>query len=380
MVNPESKKELQEMVDRYLHGKASPEEEKFVEAYFRHIQKENEQLAVPEDATLEERLLSRIHSAIDEQEPPIVPVRRRIWPKVAAAAAAIVAVSAAFYFFSGKEQHREPAQLAVHPVPHDVAPGGNKALLTLANGDVIALDSTAVHKLGGSKLNLGAGLLAYAQTPDGAMVQYNTLTTPRGGQFCVALADGSKVWLNAGSSLRYPTAFTGNERKVELTGEGYFEIAPQAEKPFKVQVRDMQVTVLGTHFNIMAYPEEAAIQTTLLEGAVQVSSGHAGHRLKPGQQAALDKQGAWKVLSGVNTEDALAWKNGMFSFREADVATIMRQLSRWYDVTVEYKGAVPALRFGGYVSRNSNLSQVLKILELSGLQFSMEEGKIIVLP
>jgi ferric-dicitrate binding protein FerR (iron transport regulator) len=208
----------------------------------------------------------------------------------------------------------------------------------------------------------------------------NTMQTPRGGQYGVILPDGSKVWLNAASSLTYPTAFTGVDRSVQLKGEAYFEVADNKDKPFIVMVGNMQVNVLGTHFNVMAYEDENAIKTTLLEGAVKVTNGGAAHLLKPGQEGRLDRSSdAFKLLE-VDANEAIAWKNGVFQFGGASIETVMREIVRWYDVDVEYQGRTNE-HFRGAISRSVNASEVFKMLELTGaVHFTIDKKKIIVKP
>ncbi|MBK8606251.1 MAG: DUF4974 domain-containing protein [Chitinophagaceae bacterium] len=187
------------------------------------------------------------------------------------------------------------------------------------------------------------------------------------------------MWLNAASTLRFPATFSGNERKVELTGEGYFEVAKNAAMPFKVSVNNMTVEVLGTHFNINSYSDEASIKTTLLEGAVKVTNGDAVQMLSPSNQAQLTADGEIRVNRKVDREDVGAWKYGIFNFSGTAIENIMRQISRWYDLDVSYEGAISKETFSGVVSRNSNLSQVLKIMEQAGVKFKIEGKKIIVM-
>jgi ferric-dicitrate binding protein FerR (iron transport regulator) len=194
------------------------------------------------------------------------------------------------------------------------------------------------------------------------------------------LSDGSKVWLNAASSLRFPASFAGKERKVELLGEAYFEVAKNAAMPFKVKVNGMEVEVLGTHFNINSYENESTVRTTLLEGSVKINNNNSSSLLKPGQQAQVNKAGEIKIINNVDVEEAIAWKEGKFQFDRADIHDIMRQLARWYDVDVEYKGSVSS-HFGGTISRDVNLSQVLNMLHLTGeVKFQIEDRKVIVMP
>jgi len=267
---------------------------------------------------------------------------------------------------------------------NDVAPGGNKAVLTLSDGSNVVLDhadrGTIANQGNARVVKLNDGQLAYnnALNEKPAALVYNTLTTPAAGQFQVALPDGSKVWLNNASSLRYPVAFTGKDREVELKGEAYFEIAPNPHQPFKVKVGETLVDVLGTSFNISAYADESNIKTTLLSGGVRVSSGDAHTVLKPGQQANVNDAGRLKTLDDVDTDGVVAWKNGLFHFEKADIKTVMRMLARWYDVEVMYEGEVPERQFNGEMERKLNLSQVLGILQKNQVRFELDGKRITV--
>ena len=267
---------------------------------------------------------------------------------------------------------------------HDVAPGGNRAVLTLANGSQIILDSAANGNLaqqGNTKIvKLDSGQLAYNSLNERSDdVLYNTISTPRGGQYQIVLADGSKVWLNAASSLKFPTAFTGKERKVELTGEGYFEVAKNARMPFRVAVTGMTVEVLGTHFNINAYIDESTIKTTLLEGSVKVAKSDRQLVIKPGQQAELTPNAEFIIHNSIDVDEVMAWKNGLFNFNKADIKEIMRQAARWYDVDVVYEGNISGEKYIGKVARNTNLSEMMKILELNGVKYRIDGRKITVM-
>lgn len=317
------------------------------------------------------------------------------------AAAVMAAVVTGTYFFIQKK--KSPADLAsqsqIIPLANDAAPGANKAVLKLADGSEIMLDDTGMGMItqqGNTKVfKLENGELTYKVDSDReSEIVYNTLSTPRGGQYQLVLPDGSKVWLNASSSLRYPAFFKGKERVVELTGEGYFEVAkvssPKAggqegAMPFMVHVNNMKVEVLGTHFNIMSYDNEKTINTTLLEGAVKLSSTtfnkipEQGIKLKPGQQATLDKNIAVMNVHEADVESAVAWKNGMFQFKSDDMQTIMRQIERWYDVDVVYTGKIPEGHYSGTIERDNKLSTVLKILEESDLKFKIEGKTLTIL-
>ncbi|AWO02048.1 iron dicitrate transport regulator FecR [Chitinophaga alhagiae] len=300
----------------------------------------------------------------------VVKNRNKWW---AAAAVLVLLAGAAAYLLRTVPSAPEIAQQ-----PAVVLPGSNKAVLTLADGSAVTLDSAGnqVIMQAGTAIRQQGGLLEY-KDGEHAAVGFNTLRTPRGGQFKITLGDGTRVWLNAASSLRYPTAFTENNRTVEVSGEAYFEVAKNAAKPFRVKINEENtITVLGTRFNVNAYTDEASINTTLLEGSVQVAAGAQTRVLQPGQQAQVTAAGI--TVSQADTEQAVAWKNEIFNFRNADVKAVMRQLSRWYDVEVEYKGAVPGSRFQGEIQRNLPLNDVLDGLQTTGIRFTLEGRKIVI--
>jgi ferric-dicitrate binding protein FerR (iron transport regulator) len=275
------------------------------------------------------------------------------------------------------------------PFKNDVPPGGDKAVLTLADGSTIVLDDAQNGNLtqqGNTKVIKLNGKLAYDPAKAGAgEIVYNTISTPRGGKYQIELPDGTQVWLNAASSLHFPTAFIGRERKVEITGEAYFEVAPLTPKggqkiPFIVSVNGSEIEVLGTHFNVMAYSDEDAVKTTLLEGSVKFVNGNNTSLLKPGQQSQLLRNGQVKVVSDVDVENVISWKNGMFQFENADMETVMRQLSRWYDVEVVFKSKKLHDPLHVEIPFNTNLSDALKILEEAGTaKFEIEGKRIIVI-
>ncbi|MBX2922794.1 MAG: DUF4974 domain-containing protein [Chitinophagaceae bacterium] len=320
---------------------------------------------------------------------PPAPVKKMHWWRVAAAAVIILGVGSYFWFNDRAETSKEIVQSGtVQELSKDIQPGGDKAVLTLADGSQIVLDSTANGRLatqGNSEvIKLSNGQLVYRGTGDGKdEVLYNTMSTPRGGQYSLILPDGSKVWLNAVSSIRYPTAFKGGERNVEITGEAYFEVAKDQLHPFKVSVHSasgkesMQVEVLGTHFNINSYNDEPLASTTLLEGSVKVTAAAGSTVVKPGQQVQVTEGGKIKMNPDINITDVVAWKDGYFIFRDADLKTIMRQIMRWYDVEVKYENEnIPNRYFTADISRNKTLSGVLKILEQSNIRFKLE-GRIL---
>ena len=320
------------------------------------------------------------------QEPDQVPGARGVRPlyRWMAAAAVLLFMALGLWFVVGRDI-REKSTAVGPAIGQDFAPGGDKAVLTLADGSRVVLDTAdngALTRQGSVTVIKLNGQLAYNREGNtSAEVFYNTITTPKGGQYQLVLADGSKVWLNAASSLRFPTAFAGKERTVELRGEGYFEVAHDASKPFRVKVNDMEVQVLGTHFNINSYSDEPTVKTTLLEGRVMVKKADKKVYLNPGQQAQSAVASATvRVVPDVNTEEVIAWKNGYFSFHNADIQTVMRQLARWYGVEVVYKGAVPQRMFEGEMQRGLMLSQALKILQKNNVHFKIEGEKIVVMP
>lgn len=301
--------------------------------------------------------------------------------RFAAAAILLIACGAGVYYFLNNQHKKESDNVAVKK-HDDVAPGGNKAILTLGDGSSIVLDSASNGILAmqgsASVAKLKSGELSY-KAQKGENVIYNALSTPRGGHYKVTLSDGSIVWLNATSSLRFPVSFTGNTREVKMNGEAYFEIAKNSKQPFIVTVNDgSKIEVLGTHFNVMAYSDESEAKTTLLEGAVKVNKGNASDILKPGQQASIAKDGNIKVKANVNTGEATSWKEEQFSFHSTDIYAVMKQIARWYDVDVTYKGKVSA-SLNGNIAMNVPLSQVLEILKLAGnVKFDIQGKKIIV--
>lgn len=309
---------------------------------------------------------------------------RRPWVRYAAAVLIILAGIGSYFLLNNTSP---PVVSVKQPSGNTILPGGNKAVLTLGSGRKIILDSAHNGSLTvqGNVLvsKTDSGQLAYRSTGNaaGSVTMYNTLSTPRGGQYQLILPDGTRVWLNAASSITYPTAFIGSDRRVTITGEAYFEVKKRASSPFFVKTGNLEIAVLGTSFDINAYTDEPAVNTTLLEGLVRVSQGSdkAGAVIiRPGQQARVNN-GHIGVTDQVDTGQVMAWKNGYFSFDEASLESIMRQIGRWYDVEIVYEGDVKDERFAGTVPRSSNVSELLNELSLTKtVQFIIEEKKIIV--
>lgn len=302
----------------------------------------------------------------------------------AAAAILLVLASISYVLVNNKEQKASPV-LAAQAVKQDILPGGNRATLTLADGSSIVLDSAqngSLAKQGNSQVvKLKDGKLAYQKENNApATIQYNTISTPRGGQYQVALSDGSQVWLNAASSITFPTSFSGNTREVKITGEAYFEIAHNAKMPFRVTVNDMEVQVLGTHFNMNAYEDDGIVYTTLFKGSVRVVKGNESVIISPGEQAQVKfPSDKIAILKDVDLEPVTAWKNGKFIFQGEGIQSIMKQLGRWYDVYPDYQQQVTDEKFVGVISRNVNLSQILAMLERTGVvKFSIVGKNVII--
>lgn len=309
------------------------------------------------------------------------------WAKLLAAASLLIVSSIAIYLHFKKNETPYVAKITPVKSKIDIAPGGNRAVLTLANQQQIILDDATngtIAQQGKIAVKKTAnGQLVYKITADDKLAKadvkpvYNTISTPTGGQYTVELPDGTKVWLNSESSLKFPTNFTGHERRVELSGEAYFEVAKNKEMPFHVNSRNAEVEVLGTHFNISAYPDEQINKTTLLEGSVKVSNGSRNCIIKPGEAASLADGSPLIKVAKVDAEEAVAWKNGYFMFAEEDIHSIMKKLARWYGVEVEFEAPEINETFGGTISKYKNISEVLKVLGETGtIHFKIVPGQV----
>jgi len=386
------------LLEKYARGVASPEEAAQVNAWLQQTTPAEfdavlQQCDVPVEfkafPPISPEFAYKLESRLDALDEGAAPVRRRgiVYLKRLAAAAAVLVLLAAGVFYWLRTPAPQPLAQVVSKAaaPQVHAPGGNRAMLTLADGSTIVLDSAqngVLAQQGSTRIiKLNNGQLAYSPPAagNGSEAVFNTISTPAGGQYQLTLPDGSKVWLNAASSLRFPNHFSGDERSVELHGEGYFEIAHNKALPFRVKVNDAVVEVLGTHFNVNAYSDETDVRTTLLEGAVKMSKGAASVLLAPGQQARLQKNGNMNLVKEADLEQAMAWKNGYFQFNKADLPTLMRQIARWYGLEVVYEGPVKDYEFVGKIARNVYLADVLKALEGSGVHYRMEGNRLIIM-
>nr|WP_199076685.1 FecR family protein [Pedobacter sp. ASV19] len=375
------------LLKKYTDGECSEEEKAIVEGWYQELNNINahHSLSNHPNKDLVEQTKKEVWNALSIHKGKNNGTF--LWLKVTSAAVVLILLSVYLFLYLSHQKAAPTRQVAK---TSDIVPGGNKAFLTLANGKKISLTDAAngelVKEAGLVIQKKANGQLIYTAANSAGPAagnQYNTIETPRGGKYEINLPDGTKVWLNSASALRYPLNFAGHFRQVELKGEGYFEVAKDKTKPFLVKTTLQEVEVLGTHFNISSYTDEATVKTTLLEGSVKVKVNPGGSKvnlqeiLKPGQQSQL-KADQIKV-GPADLESVMAWKNGDFVFEGDDLKSIMRQLSRWYDVEVIYQGNFENLRFGGYVSRSKNISSVLNIMASTGkVHFEIGDKKIIV--
>lgn len=341
-------------------------------------------------AYLKQILYDRILAASEHVPKEVVmPVKRLWWRRMTIAATVAGVLLLAHFLFNKESQYPAIKPAGSNHMVQDVpAPDKNRAQIKLSDGSILYLDSagngSVAEQAGVEIIKMADGRIEYI-VDDGASSEavtalvYNTLENPNGSKVIdMQLADGSHVWLNAGSSLRYPVRFSGQQRKVLITGEAYFEVSKNEKAPFVVDVNGTSIQVLGTHFNVNAYQEEGVVRTTLLEGAVKVSRNGAELKLVPGEQAA-EKNGVLTAVKEVNLEQVMAWKNGSFYFDDVDIETVLREVARWYDIEVVYAGKIPEGHYRGKPSRSLSLTQLLKVIEYSGVKFKLEDKKLTIL-
>jgi ferric-dicitrate binding protein FerR (iron transport regulator) len=329
-----------------------------------------------------------LNAVFNHEAGKVVPIqhagkRKFLW---VAASILLIVASVSLFLMIGKHPPTSTASNKNLKQPsNDVMPGTSGAILKLDDGSSIVLDNATNGNLiqQGNTLVIKAGAaISYVndKPQDEKQIRYNTVETPKGRQFQLVLEDGTKVWLNAASSIRFPVAFVGKQRIVQITGEAYLEVAKNKMKPFQVMCSGSMVEVLGTHFNINAYADEQTINTTLLEGSVKVVKGNNQRTIKPGEQVQINNDGTVSTMANVNIEEVVAWKNNAFLFDNTGVKKLMRQLARWYNVDIEFKGATDeSLTFNGTIPRSATLSTVLKMLESTGdVKFSIEGKRIVI--
>ena len=384
------KKDFEKLLDKYIAGEASLEEEQRLLNFYGSFQKKPKTVKATDE--LGENIFGKIQENISSVDEDRYNPSFYYLKSISIAAIILLFISTGLYFYSNR-MISEPEQFTEIDVRNDILPGYNKAILTLADGSKISLDDAA------NGLLASQGNIAITKTENGQIVYeknnvdkskfishrsaINTIQTPKGGKYQIRLPDGSKVWLNSASTLIYPTTFAGNERKVQLKGEAYFEIAPNKNVPFRVESDNQIVEVLGTHFNINSYDDEDYVKTTLLEGSVKVILSSNPNEisktklLKPGEQSLTKSSQSGIRIENADTEKAVAWKNGYFKFRNTPIKEIMREIERWYDVELIYEGKIPSDEFTGFISNDVKISAVLKIMEESGgVKFSVKGKKL----
>jgi len=384
-----SSEQIESLAEKMLTGIITPEEQAQLNEWASQAPGESLSWDTEDadEVALRNRLLARIRETvgIGQEEAPVyrMPwIRRAGW---AAAAAVLILVAGGVYMLLHNKTGRGALVANAVPAKPIGAPGGNKATLTLSTGQQLVLDSAMQDTVlidGNAVVASGAGRLAYNAGKGAASVAtemvYNTLSTARGGQYQLTLPDGTKVWLNAASSIRYPTAFNANDRKVTVTGEAYFEVRDNPHLPFTVTAGSTDITVLGTHFDVMAYNDESHLRTILVEGAVRVKEQDQQALLHPGEEASINMITRHLRVRKADTEEAIAWVNGKLSLESEDLRTLMRQISRWYDVDIRYEGTPPNVQLFGTINRNVNLSDVLTALGRYGIRTRLEGNTVVV--
>jgi transmembrane sensor len=371
-----SKKQLRELLENYAKGECSPEEIVLLESwYLQHNEDARKLLSEDTLNEAQKKLWLELSPKINDKK------AHALWPRIVVAASLLLFISVCVYFV--KEKNNTNQTTATNRI-RDIAPGTNKAILTLSNGEKISITGAKaglIAKQGLTQISARIGEIVYvANSSSSKSIEFNTLTTPRGGQHQLTLADGTKVWLDAASSIKFPVAFSVKTREVFITGQVYFEVHHDKTKPFKVVANGQSVEVLGTHFNINSYADEPGIKTTLSEGSIKVSTDQFSHiTLKPGQQSVVDHQRI-RLVHDIDLEEVLAWHNGLFKFQDATVPEVMRQLSRWYNVEVAYEGKIPDKKFSGEIYRNVSALKLADMMSYENIHFRLEGNKIVVTP
>ncbi|RKR80318.1 FecR family protein [Mucilaginibacter gracilis] len=375
------------LCEKYFKGLSTPEEEILIEKYqdAAELNAANKKdWSAADKERLKNLLYTKLQANLEQPAARVFKISRWLY-----AAAAVLVFSILGIYLKNTQSHHVAVNAVqnTNPVKTDIGPGTNKAVLTLANGNTITLDDApngVLSKQGNTAISKSAnGIViknnnqANSQLAGNAL---NTIAIPRGGKYHITLPDGTKVWLNSSSVLTFPGTFTGNERKVSITGEAYFEVAKNKNMPFKIDVNGKQVVeVLGTHFNINAYADEQAISTTLLEGSVKINYQNKETFIKPGQMAVNNFAQPINVKQA-NIDEVMAWKNEMFLFNNENITSIMRKISRWYDVDVVFKGDMSSINFDGNYSRSKGLTSLLKNIELvDKVRFITDERRVTVI-
>ncbi len=367
-------KDIQELLKKYREGTCTETEKALLESWYQTYEA-SDLKEIPQH--IRDEHLNEVWQSLPIHERK---VRRIPWLQLTAAAVLLITFGTVLYLYVNRPATSNTGTQQV--ADNTIIPGSNKAILTLNDGRQISLTDAAnghiAYQAGITVTKKADGQLLYTISKSAASdaITFNTIQTPRGGQYQVALPDGTRVWLNAATSLRFPTRFSDTARMVYLDGEAYFEVAHNKNSPFKVALNGQQVEVLGTHFNVMAYNDESTIKTTLLQGAVKLTAPAGSILLEPGQQGYIAKSAFTREV--VDVTIVTAWKDGLFKFNGIDMRTLMRQISRWYDIEIEYEPGVNNDVVFGSISRASDLSKLLHILELGGVHFKLNGRKLIV--
>jgi Fe2+-dicitrate sensor, membrane component len=382
---------LSELLDKYLSNSITESEKDQLllmiqsNSYVPELERVVDQHLMKNDFDQEEN--DELRELIFERIKQRIPARARIaaitWRRIAAAAAVVIFLVMGYVLIINHKKDKPIAQHHEQIIKNDVQPGKYKAKLTLANGQTIIINDSTSRELArqgnATIVNSGNQLIYQTKKNSAIGVLYNTLSTGRGETYSMVLSDGSKVWLNSISSIRFPVTFAGKERKVEITGEAYFQVKHNPKMPFKLNANGVEVQDLGTEFNVNDYNDEPVIKTTLVSGKAKVIKGNKNHLLDPGQEVQI-KQDELIFIANADIEQTTAWKNGLFRFRGTDVGTVMRQLARWYNVDVDYQDKIPDGHFTGMVNRGVTLVEVLKMLELSGIHSRLNGTRLTVTP
>lgn len=371
-------KQILEILTKFQNATCSDAELKLLDEWYHQLEIDNQTINKDDEVIITESMLKEFREKVG-QGVKIIPFYRQPIFKMVAAASVVFVVFFGAYFYLNKSSTKTLVNQAI--VKKDfIAPSSSKATITLASGQIVALDG-----ISSGTLVANQGAVNVMKTEDGQIVYrgssneiaYNTLYNPRGSKvISLRLNDGSIVWLNSQSSIRYPVAFVGDERHVEIIGEAYFEVAKNLTKKFTVASNGVKIEVLGTHFNMNSYNDDKNIKITLLEGSVKIIKGEGSYMLKPGQQAQVASK--IQVLNEANIESVMAWKNGFFSFKGTSVQELINIIGRWYDVGIVFKGAVPNRQFGGQIAKSANLSQVVKVLNESELKCALLNGILVI--
>jgi transmembrane sensor len=379
---------LKKLIEKYNLQTASPEERIQVEDWYAHINGNDPDFNKDEINELKHSIYAAVINSIEHKDAPSINIRQPKKFHISFTWAAIfVTVLLSGIIYLTQVNHGFLKDSAVASKKNKIKPGGNNAILKLADGTELILNQTAdgqiTNQSGVKVTKTKSGELVYAFIPDSKpdSIQNNSVSTPRGGQYHLVLVDGTEVWLNAGSSITFPTAFIGKVRRVKVSGEVYFEVAKNKFKPFIVNTDQSEIKVLGTHFNVNAYSDEDYQKLTLLEGSIEIKKGNITKILKPGEQASISNASdAIKITEVDNLEAIIAWKNGYFQFSGSDLQSLMRQISRWYDTEVLYNGKIPVKEYVGKIPRDLSVDKLIKMLSYSGIHCKVENQKITINP